>query len=222
MNISINKYRRPGATLAGIFGLAMSSVLLLCGAGLTPTGQVQKADINANGFSLTNAATVSAVNLVGDGLGVTNVTAGAVQWTNVTARPSLPLAVTNGGTGTNAPALIAGTNVTVTGTWPNQTINASSGAVEWELKTSAFTAAAGHKYQIDTSGGAVTVTLPATASVMDAIEFADAKLSWNANNVTLSRNGLNINNGTSNYTASVQGNKLSVVYISSGYGWSIK
>jgi hypothetical protein len=39
-------------------------VLLLCGAGLTPTGTVQRADINANGFSLTNAATVSATNFV--------------------------------------------------------------------------------------------------------------------------------------------------------------
>jgi len=218
----MNKYRRPGATLAGIFGLALSSVLLLCGAGLTPTGNVQRSDINANGFNLTNAATVQAANFVGNGGSITNVTAAAVQWTNVTARPALPLSVTNGGTGTNAPGLVAGTNVVVTGAFPNQTINAASGAVAWELKSAAFTAVAGHKYQIDTSGGTITVTLPASATLMDSIDFADAKLSWNINNVTLSRNGLNINNGASNYTASVQGNKLSVVYISSGYGWSIK
>jgi hypothetical protein len=37
----------------------------------------------------------------------------------------LPLA--NGGTGTATPALVAGTNVTITGTWPNQTIAASGG-----------------------------------------------------------------------------------------------
>lgn len=36
------------------------------------------------------------------------------------------LAVANGGTGTATPALVAGTNVTITGTWPNQTINSSS------------------------------------------------------------------------------------------------
>ena len=209
----MNTYRRPGATLAGMLGLAMSSVLLLCGAGLTPTGQVQKADINANGFSLTNAATVQATNVYANNVVATN---------GFTVPSSFVLTTTHGGTGTNAPGLVAGTNVTLTGTWPNQTVNASSGAVAWELKSSAFTAVAGHKYQIDTSGGAVTVTLPATAAVMDAIDFADAKLSWNGNNVTLNRNGLNINNGTSNYTASVQGNKLSVVYISSGYGWSIK
>jgi len=36
------------------------------------------------------------------------------------------LDVANGGTGTATPALVAGTNVTVTGTWPNQTINSTS------------------------------------------------------------------------------------------------
>lgn len=37
------------------------------------------------------------------------------------------LAVASGGTGTATPALVAGTNVTITGTWPNQTINSSGG-----------------------------------------------------------------------------------------------
>lgn len=37
------------------------------------------------------------------------------------------LDVANGGTGTSTPALVAGTNVTITGTWPNQTIAASGG-----------------------------------------------------------------------------------------------
>ena len=37
------------------------------------------------------------------------------------------VAVANGGTGTSTPSLVAGTNITVTGTWPNQTINASGG-----------------------------------------------------------------------------------------------
>lgn len=37
------------------------------------------------------------------------------------------VAVANGGTGTTTPSLVAGSNVTITGTWPNQTIAASSG-----------------------------------------------------------------------------------------------
>jgi hypothetical protein len=38
------------------------------------------------------------------------------------------LPVTQGGTGTATPGLVEGTNVTITGTWPNQTINASGGS----------------------------------------------------------------------------------------------
>jgi hypothetical protein len=38
------------------------------------------------------------------------------------------VAVNNGGTGTGTPNLVAGTNVTITGTWPNQTINAAGGS----------------------------------------------------------------------------------------------
>jgi hypothetical protein len=37
------------------------------------------------------------------------------------------LPVANGGTGTATPSIVAGTNITVTGTWPNQTIDASGG-----------------------------------------------------------------------------------------------
>jgi Ran-binding protein 9/10 len=85
-----------------------------------------------------------------------------------------------------------------------------------------YTAVAGNNIQADTSGGSFTVTLPATANIGDFVGIEDAKLSWNTDNLTIARNGLNINGGTSNYTASVVGNKLSIVYISSTYGWSIK
>ncbi len=37
------------------------------------------------------------------------------------------LPVANGGSGTATPSLVAGTNVTISGTWPNQTINATGG-----------------------------------------------------------------------------------------------
>jgi len=36
------------------------------------------------------------------------------------------LPIANGGTGTNAPGLVSGPNVTITGTWPNQTVAAAS------------------------------------------------------------------------------------------------
>ena len=43
------------------------------------------------------------------------------------AQASGVLAVNRGGTGTATPSIVAGTNVTVSGTWPNQTINSTGG-----------------------------------------------------------------------------------------------
>jgi len=56
----------------------------------------------------------------------------SVTLTNATGLPLTTgvtgqLPVANGGTGTSSPSLVQGTNVTITGTWPNQTIAASSG-----------------------------------------------------------------------------------------------
>jgi len=98
----------------------------------------------------------------------------------------------------------------------------SGASTAWIIETAAYTAVAGDKIQADTSGGAFTITLPATASIGDAIQIEDATLSWQTHNLTIARNGLNLNGGTSNYVAGVTGNKLSIVYISSTYGWSIK
>jgi hypothetical protein len=64
--------------------------------------------------------------------GVTSFSAGTTGLTPATATTGAvtlagTLAVASGGTGTATPSLVAGTNVTITGTWPNQTINSSGG-----------------------------------------------------------------------------------------------
>lgn len=48
---------------------------------------------------------------------------------DLTSAVSNILPVANGGTATATPSLVAGTNVTITGTWPNQTVNSSAGGV---------------------------------------------------------------------------------------------
>jgi hypothetical protein len=52
---------------------------------------------------------------------------GTQIFTSSSSNLTLPLSIANGGTGTATPALVAGTNVTITGSFPNQTINASGG-----------------------------------------------------------------------------------------------
>lgn len=56
----------------------------------------------------------------------------SVTLTNATGLPLTSgvtglLSIANGGTATATPALVAGTNVTISGSWPNQTINATGG-----------------------------------------------------------------------------------------------
>ena len=56
------------------------------------------------------------------GTGTTSTT-----FANLTTNVTGLLPVANGGTGTATPSLVQGTNVTITGTWPNQTIAATGG-----------------------------------------------------------------------------------------------
>ena len=56
-------------------------------------------------------------------------------------------------------------------------------------KTSAFNAAAGKKYYVDTTSSAITATLPASPTVGDSIQFIDFAGTFATNNLTLGRNG---------------------------------
>lgn len=69
-------------------------------------------------ISTTEIGGVSTISFGSTGLTPSTATSGAVTVAGT-------LAVANGGTGTATPALVAGSNVTITGTWPNQTIAAS-------------------------------------------------------------------------------------------------
>jgi len=71
------------------------------------------------------SGTVSSVAVSGGTTGLT--TSGGPITTSGTITLAGTLAVANGGTGTATPSIVAGTNITVTGTWPNQTIAASGG-----------------------------------------------------------------------------------------------
>lgn len=90
----------------------------------------------------TGATTVQGVTATGTGSPVLATsptlvtpalgTPSAAVLTNATGLPMTTgvtgvLPVANGGTGTTTPGIVAGTNITVTGTWPNQTVNSSAG-----------------------------------------------------------------------------------------------
>jgi hypothetical protein len=87
----------------------------------------------STGTNTTQLATTAFVqNQIGAiAAGVSSFSGGTTGLTPSTATTGVVtlggiLDVDNGGTGTSTPALVAGTNVTITGTWPNQTINSTN------------------------------------------------------------------------------------------------
>jgi len=74
----------------------------------------------------TTAGTVTSVALSPGSTGLT-VTGSPITTTGTFTLGGV-LSTANGGTGTTSPNLTAGTNITITGTWPNQTITAGQGA----------------------------------------------------------------------------------------------
>jgi len=97
--------------------------------------------------------------------------------------------------------------------------NLSTGTSWQAVKTSAFTAVAGEGYPVNTTSGAITCTLPSSASVGDTIEFMDYARNFNTNNLTLNVNSLKYQGETSNVSISTDGQALTIVYVDPTKGW---
>ena len=98
--------------------------------GTTPAISMAAASGSTNGY-LTSADWTTFNNKLTSGGALGTPSSGTA--TNLTGLPLSTgvtglLPVANGGTGTATPSLVQGTNITITGTWPNQTINASGAA----------------------------------------------------------------------------------------------
>ena len=98
-----------------------------------------------------------------------------------------------------------------------------SGTVDWQttIKTGDFTAVSGEGYFINTTSGAITMTLPASPSVGDIVAFKDYAGTFDTNNLTIDRNGSNIIGGTTNPIVSVEGQAGTLVYGDATQGWQI-
>jgi hypothetical protein len=90
------------------------------GATVTATNSGDDVTVNVSA----GTGTVTSVAVSGGTTGLT--TSGGPITTTGTITLGGTLAVASGGTGTATPSLVAGTNVTVSGTWPNQTVNSTA------------------------------------------------------------------------------------------------
>ena len=87
--------------------------------------------------------------------------------------------------------LPSGATLNIAGTISNSGTATGFGAIDWQtsdIKTSTFTAVAGKGYLVNTTGGAITVNLPA-GSAGAQVALVDYAGTWDTNNCTLSANG---------------------------------
>ena len=98
-----------------------------------------------------------------------------------------------------------------------------SGGTSWQaVKTSNFTAAAGEGYFVNTTSGAITATLPGSASIGDEISIIDYAGTFDTNNLTVGRNSHNIQGSAADLTVSTERAGFTLVYVDSTQGWLLK
>jgi len=100
-----------------------------------------------------------------------------------------------------------------------------TGTVDWDTtaKTASFTAVSGTGYFVNTTSGAITLTLPATPSAGDIVAFKDYAFTFATNNLTVAGNGSPIGgvDGTVNPTYSTNGASKTFVYVDGTKGWLV-
>ena len=76
---------------------------------------------------------------------------------------------------------------------------------------------------VDTSGGARTITLPASPAAGDEVTFLDAKYTFDSNNLTVGRNSSNIVNAAADLTVATEGAGFTLVYSGDAtVGWTFR
>ena len=105
----------------------------------------------------------------------------------------------------------------------SQTGFGRTGTVDWDTtaKTASFTAVSGNGYFVNTTSGAITVTLPASPSAGDIVSIADYAGTAATNSITIARNGSNFEGGTSNGAISTNRQTGTFIYVDGTQGWVV-
>ena len=133
------------------------------------------------------------------------------------------ITIPSGVTLTSAGAITNSGTITNTGTISGGTITGNiSNTVSWQtgsIKTSGFTAVAGEGYFCDTSSGAFAVTLPASPSAGNLVAIKDYSFTADTANITINRNGSNIQGTANNAVISTEGASIFLIYVDATKGW---
>ena len=83
---------------------------------------------------------------------------------------------------------------------------------KWRAVSAAETVQAGAKLLVNTNGGGVTITLPASPATGDEVHFVDQGYDFNSNALTVGRNSSNIANAASDLVVNTQGAAFGLVF----------
>ena len=99
-----------------------------------------------------------------------------------------------------------------------------SGGASWQAVITAdpANAVAGNGYFCNTTGGAFTVTLPTAATIGDFISIIDYAGTFDTNNLTIGRNGHNIQGTAADLTVATERAGFTLVYVDSTQGWLLQ
>jgi hypothetical protein len=123
---------------------------------------------------------------------------------------------------TNDVTFTSGTTVDFTGvTTPG--LSGGGGGTSWQTtaKTADFTAVAGEGYFVNTNGGAVTMTLPASPSGGDEVKVVDYGGDFATNNLTITSASENIRGSSVDHTVNLDRAGISLVYSDATQGWQV-
>jgi len=102
------------------------------------------------------------------------------------------------------------------------TLPEGTGGLSYSAKTSDFDAVTGFAYIVDTTSGAVTATLPSSASIGNQIHFIDGSGTFDTNNLTVARNSHKIQGLAENLVVSTERAGFSLIYYNVANGWVLK
>ena len=111
---------------------------------------------------------------------------------------------------------------TVHADWAYLAKGTASVALTWQsVQTANFTAQAASGYPVNTTGGSITVSLPASPSVGDRVVLKDYARTWQTNAVIISPNGTDKFQGSNvvDPVYQTEGGTIDIVYIDSTKGW---
>jgi hypothetical protein len=197
--------------------LGSDTLKIAGGTGITSSisGDTITLDIDSDIVTETSSDTLTNKTISGSDNTITNIsnsslTNSIIKFADDTSTiSSIPL----GGTLKISGGTISGDTLTISG----------GGGISWQTtaQTSNFTALVNEAYFVNTTAGAITVTLPLSPNAGEQIRFLDLASTFDTNNLTIGRNGNKIMGLTENLIVSTEDASIGLIYTGSTFGWKL-